>query len=736
MRSPFSPSTIVSLTLLAASSAIAQKTDILKTSGFSTCLDGKDIKVKNVNVQYDRKTNEVTFDVAGSSEREQKVTASLVVTAFGNKVYEKDFNPCDDETKVDQLCPVPKGNFAATGKQKIPDEFASQIPDIAFQIPDLDGEAKLILKSADGKNDLACIQSEVNNGKSVEVPGVTYLAAGVAGAALCVSGLSAVAAAGGPGGAPSMVSFTTVIGWFQSMALNGMLSVEYPPVYRSFSKNFAFSGGLIPWNQMQTTIDNFRNKTGGNLTEDSVQYLQNATLVYTQSASNLTKRGFDIVFSDFILDARDVDASVNGSDPAAAESGDEEGKSTHFVQGIQAYVERLMIPQSNTFMTVLLIFAIAIGAVVVGILLFKVILETWALFASFPKKLTGFRKRYWGIMARTIVNMILALYGVWTLYCVFQFTHGDSWAAKTLAGVTLVAFTAILGFFTFRIWQLARRYKKAEGDTSALFENKETWRKYSLFYDQYKKGYWWLFMPVIIYMFARGCVIAAGDGHGLAQTAGQLIIESLMLALLVWNRPFATKAGNWINVVIQVIRVLSVVCILVFVEQLGFAKTTQTITGVVLIAVQSALTGVLAILIAVNALIVCFRKNPHRQQRKEAEKLHRDLDNLTPLDPRNSLLMDPVSNPKAPLVSEDPVVQDGRRSPFVPYRDSTPPGARPYNARRESGSGLLTTAAPMPYSHNRTVSGESMGGSPPPVSRQPTLPNIGLGGPGGRGMAY
>jgi hypothetical protein len=58
-------------------------------------------------------------------------------------------------------------------------------------------------------------------------------------------------------------------------------------------------------------------------------------------------------------------------------------------------------------------------------------------------------------------------------------------------------------------------------------------------------------MPAIVYMFAKGCVLAAGDGHGLAQTAGQLIIESLMLALLLWNRPFATKAGNWINVFIK-----------------------------------------------------------------------------------------------------------------------------------------------------------------------------------------
>ena len=207
---------------------------------------------------------------------------------------------------------------------------------------------------------------------------------------------------------------------------------------------------------------------------------------------------------------------------------------------------------------------------------------------------------------------------MWTLYCIFQFTNGDSWAAKILAAVTLSIFTAILVFFTVRIVLLARRYQKAEGDAAGLYENKEHWIKYSLFYDCYKRGYWWLFMPAIIYMFAKGCVIAGGNGHGITQSVGQLIVEALYLLLLIWTRPYATKGGNWLNIIIQVVRALSVGCILVFVEQLGIAQTTKTVTGVVLIAVQSVLTAVLAILIAVNAIITCCKENPHRRRRKAA----------------------------------------------------------------------------------------------------------------------
>src|SRR5690606_2400779 len=191
---------------------------------------------------------------------------------------------------------VPAGTFAARGTQKIPEEYANLVPAIAFQIPDIAAMATLKLQARESGENVACIQSQVTNGKTASVPAVSYVAAGVAGAALILGGVSAVSAAlagggaalgagggsaalgggasgagggAGTGPAPSP-SFTEVFGWFQSMAMNGMLSVNYPSVYRSFAKNFGFSTGLVPWTQLQIGIDNFRASTGGNLTENSV----------------------------------------------------------------------------------------------------------------------------------------------------------------------------------------------------------------------------------------------------------------------------------------------------------------------------------------------------------------------------------------------------------------------------------------------------------------------------------
>ncbi|KAF2807737.1 DUF907 domain protein [Mytilinidion resinicola] len=704
--------------------------DILKTDGFSSCQSDAEIQVKRLDMEFNRATKKIDFDISAYSAKVQNVTASMIVTAYGKQVYQKDFNPCDKDNYVQQLCPVPEGDFSAKGEQQIPDNFISQIPSIAFSVPDLDGQATLQLKSLETGKELACIQSSVNNGKSFNVPAVSYVAAGIAGAALILSGVSALGAGHG-GAATSSPTFGEVIGWFQSMALNGMMSVSYPGIYKSFTKNFAFSGGLIYWEGMQTSIDNFRKSTGGNLTEDSVAYLKNVTLVSPSSNKNLTTRGLE----SFVLFARDsLNTQVNGTNANSTS----DSKLMHTVSGIQAYVEELTIPQANTFMTVLLVFAIVIAAITVGILLFKVILETWALFGTFPKSLTSFRKRYWWLLAKTITNLILLLYGVWVLYCVYQFTNGDSWAAKLLAGVTLAMFTAILAFFTWKIWHTASKFKKMEGDAAALYDDKEIWRKYSLFYENYKKAYWWIFVPSIVYMFAKGCVIAGADGHGLVQSAGQLIVESLLFIVLLWSRPYSLKSGNWINITIQVVRVLSVVCILVFVEELGVAQTTKTITGLVLVVMQSVLTALLAILIAVNAIIACCRDNPHRRKRKEAEKLNRDLDTLTPLDARNSLLMDPTgyksTDVRGPMVSANPL------GPYeqVPLNEQT----TGYSGRRAFGqtedqNPLLTDSASFggrSTSHGRSIShsrSESRGRSvSPPSGRAPRLPDIDLGAPG------
>ena len=226
-------------------------------------------------------------------------------------------------------------------------------------------------------------------------------------------------------------------------------------------------------------------------------------------------------------------------------------------------------------MTVLLIFLMVLLAVAIVMLLFKLILELWALCGHLSQRFETIRREYWRVLATVIVRIILIVYGTWVLYCLYQFRAGDSWAADLLAGLTLTIFTGIIGVFTVRIFYLANKAKKLDGGLDELYEHEPWMKKYGFFYDQFKSYFWWFFVPIILVSIIRAFFLVFAAGNGMIQTIGILAVEGIFLVVLFWRRPYDGRGANVINAMIAVVRVLSIVCILIFVEQLGMIPFTN-----------------------------------------------------------------------------------------------------------------------------------------------------------------
>lgn len=79
--------------------------DVLETVGFSSCNTNASVSVQKVDIRYNNDNKTVSFDVAGTSNQVQNVTAMLNVTAYGQNIYSNSFDPCDAGTFVQQLCP-------------------------------------------------------------------------------------------------------------------------------------------------------------------------------------------------------------------------------------------------------------------------------------------------------------------------------------------------------------------------------------------------------------------------------------------------------------------------------------------------------------------------------------------------------------------------------------------------------------------------------------------------------
>lgn len=488
--------------------------------------------------------------------------------------------------------------------------------------------------------------------------------------------------------APGFAEFFAVL---QGIAVSGMYSLEYPTVYRSFSQNIGWSAGMISWAGMQESIDNLRRRTGGNMTESSYKTLQDTTLIYQNGSLNnadqlipssllaslttASKSSSSIISSSSATSMSSTDttspitstiwvdppgssstsavtssaqaakrlvaraassatSTIKSSATATSSSASSSVSATStsqsqvkVVTGIQAYVEKLNIPNTNAFLTLLVWYAIILGLVIFVMMALKLYLDLIYIreYKKDPKfigKMPGYRQRFPNFLFTMIIRLIILFYGLWVLYSLYQFKVGDSWGTVLLAGITFGIFTALLLVLSARIVILSRRAMKQEGGLENLFYHEPWIRKYGVLYDQFRTKFWWFFIPILVVTFTRNAFLALGTGNGLVQVVGQLVVDFILLALMVYFKPFNTKWGNGINISIQAVRVLSLCLLTTFTKQAKLSKIASTGVGFALIVIQALLSITLISLIALGGILTIIRyikNNNNADANSEAE---------------------------------------------------------------------------------------------------------------------
>jgi len=97
---------------------------------------------------------------------------------------------------------------------------------IAYQVPDLDGVVRIYINNTQGQQ-LACVEAELSNGKSVDQPAVGWITAVIAGLGLIAS---AVTSGLGHSNTAAHVAANalSLFGYFQAQAMIGMTSTFTP----------------------------------------------------------------------------------------------------------------------------------------------------------------------------------------------------------------------------------------------------------------------------------------------------------------------------------------------------------------------------------------------------------------------------------------------------------------------------------------------------------------------------
>jgi hypothetical protein len=252
------------------------------------------------------------------------------------------------------LCPVSVGSVNINSNVEVPSSVAKQIPGIAYQIPDIDGIAKIWINDTNG-TPLGCVEAFLNNGKTVDQKVVGWVTAIIAGGALLSS---AIASGLGHSNTAAHVSSAAVLlfGYFQAVAIAGMVSVRLPPIVASWTQNFQWSMGIIELSFMQTIFTWYIKSTGGTPSTLLLQPVGTNVVVEKRSFMSLAARSFHhlrhIQPTTFLNYVKRQSETSPGS--------------VVTLKGIQRVAYRAAIEQTNLFMTgyaffIVLVFGSALG---------------------------------------------------------------------------------------------------------------------------------------------------------------------------------------------------------------------------------------------------------------------------------------------------------------------------------------------------------------------------------------
>jgi hypothetical protein len=162
------------------------------------------------------------------------------------------------------LCPLPLYVFNGSETLSLPSSLkVSEIPKIAYKIPDLEAFAQLTLTEVGTGELKACIQATLSNGWSTHQPGVSWGIGGLAFLALFSSVWQSFLI-----DSIAPFRFLDLFGLYQTIASSGFFDLNYPVVYRAFTLNFSWAMGIFsqsPNSSMQQSITNMRHLTGGDL---------------------------------------------------------------------------------------------------------------------------------------------------------------------------------------------------------------------------------------------------------------------------------------------------------------------------------------------------------------------------------------------------------------------------------------------------------------------------------------
>jgi len=584
------------LSLFSGASAVK----LIESKSLNTCQDNSSFTASLFNVVFTPNNRTLTFDVVGVSSIQGNVSFGIEVFAYGYRFLKQTLDPCNMD--LAGMCPMSTGQIDIQSNLVLDADTVSQIPGIAFGVPDLDANVKIhINATANPDVSLACVEANLSNGQSVDQKGVSWATAVIAGMALVAS---AVTSGLGHSNTAAHVASNalSLFGYFQAQAIVGLTAVPLPPIVQSWTQNFQWTMGIIRVGFMQTIATWYQKSTGGtpgtllnSLTTTSVQVLKKRS-----TSTELNKRSVDETIK-LLTHAHNLSKRAT-----------ETSSGTYVVKGIKRVAFRAGIEATNLFLTGLAFFCIFICFTIIFVSLFKGFCEL-AIRSKWMKsdKFEDFRNGWFTVLKGIMFRMVLIGYPQMTILCLWEFTQVDSPAEVVLAIFFFFGMTGTLAWAALKVVRIAKRSEEMHKNPAyILYSDPAALNKWGFLYVQFRATAYYFILPTLAYILVKGMFIAFGQNSGTVQAIALLLIEAIILIGASVIRPWMDKSTNSFNIAICAVNFVNAIFLLIFTDVFNQPGIVTGVVGVVFFILNAAFSLVLLILVLIATVYAFIRKNP------------------------------------------------------------------------------------------------------------------------------
>ncbi|KAK7427878.1 putative flavin carrier protein 3 [Neonectria magnoliae] len=705
-----------SMAVLMMPTVAAEK--MLISDSLNSCQADSGFTASLFNVVFTPNNGSAEVNVVVTSSIQGKVVFDVSISAYGYRFIRQTVDPCD--IGLAGLCPMVAGKIPFKFNLPVGEDALKQLPGIAYSVPDLDATVRVHVNLTSTGESVACVEANVSNGKTVDLVGVKWATAIIAGLGLVSSAI--VSGLGHSNTAAHVASNSLALfGYFQAQAIVGLTSVDLPPIVASWTQNFQWSMGIIQVPFMQSIFTWYQRATGGT---PSVLF-DSLTTVSVQ----VEKRGIELAHAGLSLFKRGAAMMPRAVHTVLKRGNIQTETGSYIVYGIQRVAYRAKIETTNLFMTGLTFFCVFVVITMLLIASFKGVCELLVkqkMMAS--DKFLEFRNGWLTVLKGILFRLTLIGFPQMAILCLWEFTQVDSAAEVVLAVFFFFGMAATLGWGAFKVIRIARRSVAMHRNPAyILFSDPQALNKWGFLYVQFRASAYYFIVPVLTYTLVKACFVAFSQAASVAQAVGFIIIEAGALIAASVLRPWMDKSTNSFNIAICVINFINAIFLLVFSNVFGAPKLVVGVVGVVLFVLNAAFSLILLIMLIVSTTFVFFRKNPDARYQFMADdrasfmKSQTQLNTTTELDALAATARGDKGGYKShlDLDDDDSLSSDSMRRRLetnnqsqASFRDNPPrspinPSMPLFPADGQRPQSPFRTASPSPYQNSGSQLGQT-----------------------------